>query len=92
MVASSETRRWGLWDQLEREARERAESEATLLAQLAEDLGGRVAERSIPPLELEAPPPRSLLARRLEEAGRRQQEPGARPRSPRSNVARKSPR
>jgi curved DNA-binding protein CbpA len=70
-------RRWGLWDQLEREARERAESEATLLAQLAEDLGGRVAKRSTPPLELEEPPPRSLLARRLEEAGRRQQEPRA---------------
>lgn len=61
--------RWRMWQDLEREALERAEWEADLARQLARDMGGSVPERprESQPAE-EAHPKKSKLTERLEAA------------------------
>lgn len=60
--------RWLIWEELERQARDRAEVEARFAAAMAEDSDGDAyaANRSAP--SEQSGSPRSILARRLEEA------------------------
>jgi hypothetical protein len=60
--------RWQRWDQLEQEARERAEWEASMAANLADDFDG-IHHASEPEDEPAPRPQKSLLLQRLEEAG-----------------------
>jgi curved DNA-binding protein CbpA len=78
---AQDAERWKRWDQLERQARERAEWEAQLAARLAQDLGPTVrpngsvhenAPSAGEPADDEpvskAPRPKSLLQQRLDQA------------------------
>jgi curved DNA-binding protein CbpA len=60
--------RWLIWEDLERQARDRADEAARFAAVIAEDMDGAPNAPARPPRSEPSDPPRSILARRLEEA------------------------